>query len=139
MRPVFERLRPRLRAFRDEEGREIFDLPPAPRPDPDEHAPVRLIPDYDNILLAHADRTRIMPAGRHLGMFSSNGVMQGAVLADGFVRAMWVPRKSTLEISPFIKPLTKAERDSIEAESRHLMKFLAPGEEHDVKFGSVRP
>jgi winged helix DNA-binding protein len=139
MRPAFDRLRPTLRAFRDEEGREMFDLPRAPRPDPDEHAPVRLIPDYDNILLAHADRTRIMPAGRHLGMFSSNGVMQGAVLADGFVRAMWVPRKSTLEISPFVKPLTKVERSAIEAESYQLMKFLAPGEEHDVKFGPVKP
>jgi winged helix DNA-binding protein len=139
MRPAFDRLRPTLRAFRDEEGREMFDLPRAPRPDPDEHAPVRLIPDYDNILLAHADRTRIMPAGRHLGMFSSNGVMQGAVLADGFVRAMWVPRKSTLEISPFVKPLTKVERSAIEAESYQLMKFLAPGEEHDVRFGPVKP
>ncbi|HUE66644.1 MAG TPA: winged helix DNA-binding domain-containing protein [Candidatus Acidoferrum sp.] len=139
MRPVFDRLRPKLRAFRDQEGREIFDLPRAPRPHADQDAPVRLIPDFDNILLGHADRTRIMPAGRHLGMFSSNGVMQGAVLADGFVRAMWVPRKSTLEISPFINPLTKSERRAIEAESHQLMKFLTPGEEHDVKFGPMKP
>jgi hypothetical protein len=139
MRPVFERMRPQLRTFRDEAGREMFDLPRAPRPGPDEPAPVRLIPDYDNILLAHADRTRIMPAGRHLGMFSSNGVMQGAVLVDGFVRAMWVPRKSTLEISPFIKPLAKVERAAIEAEAHQLMKFLGPDEEHDVRFGPVRP
>jgi winged helix DNA-binding protein len=138
MRPVFERLRPKLRAFRDEKGREIFDLPKAPRPSPDEQVPVHLIPDYDNILLAHADRTRIMPAGRHLGMFSSNGVMQGAVLVDGFVRAMWVPRKSTLEISAFVTPLTKAERAAVEAEAAQLMSFLAPGERHEVKFGPVR-
>jgi hypothetical protein len=139
MRPVFERLRPKLRVFHDEKGREMFDLPRAPRPNPDEQAPVRLIPDFDNILLAHADRVRIMPAGRHLGMFSSNGVMQGAVLVDGFVRAMWVPRKSTLEISPFVNPLTKAERAAIEAESLQLMNFLAPGEKHDLKFGPVKP
>jgi len=139
MRPAFERLRARLKVFRDEQGREVFDLPRAPRPDPDEHAPVRLIPDYDNILLAHADRSRIMPAGRHLGMFSSNGAMQGAVLVDGFVRAMWVPRRATLEISPFIKPLTKTERATVERESYQLMTFLAPGEKHDVKVGPVKP
>jgi hypothetical protein len=139
MRAVFERLRPKLRVFRDEKGREMFDLPRAPRPHAGDQAPVRLIPDYDNILLAHADRTRIMPAGRHLGMFSSNGVMQGAVLVDGFVRAMWVPRQSTLEISPFIEPLTKTERVAVEAESDQLMAFLAPGEKHDVKFGPVKP
>jgi hypothetical protein len=80
-----------------------------------------------------------MPAGRHLGIFSSNGVMQGAVLVDGFVRAMWVPRKSTLDISPFVNPLTKAERAAIEAESLQLMNFLAPGEKHDLKFGPVKP
>jgi Winged helix DNA-binding domain len=139
MRPVFERLRPKLRVFRDEAGQEIFDLPRAPRPSPDEEVPVRLIPDYDNILLAHADRTRIMPAGRHLGMFNSNGVMQGSVLVDGFVRAMWKPRKSTLEVSPFVAPLTKAERAAVEAEAAQLMNFLAPGERHEVKFGPVRP
>ena len=50
--------------------------------------PVRLLPDFDNILLGHADRTRILPPGKHLGMFSSNGVMQGSVLVDGFVRAV---------------------------------------------------
>jgi hypothetical protein len=139
MRPAFERLRPRLKTFRDEKGAELFDLPRAPRPDPDTPAPVRLIPDYDNILLAHADRTRIMPTGKHLGMFSSNGVMQGAVLVDGFVRAMWVPRKSNLEISPFVRPLTRAERAGIEEEAAGLMDFLAPGEKHDVKFGAVKP
>jgi Winged helix DNA-binding domain len=139
MRPVFERLRPKLRVFSDDRGRELFDLGRAPRPSPYRDAPVRLIPDYDNILLAHADRTRIMPAGRHLGMFSSNGVMQGAVLVDGFVRALWVPRKSTLEVSPFLQPFTKSERAAVEAESHQLMTFLAPGEKHDVKFGAVRP
>jgi hypothetical protein len=65
--------------------------------------------------------------------------MQGAVLVDGFVRAMWVPRKSTLEISPFINRLAKAERAAVEAESFRLMTFLGPGEKLDVKFGPVKP
>src|SRR5437660_12236069 len=105
MSGVFDQLRHRLQLFQDENGRELYDLPRAPRPDAGTAAPIRLIPDYDNILLAHADRTRIMPEGRHLGMFSSNGAMQGALLVDGYVRAMWRPNAdqgaSTLLTTPF--------------------------------------
>jgi hypothetical protein len=141
MRPAFERLRPRLRVFRDEKGTELFDLPSAPRPRGDAPAPVRFMPDYDNILLAHADRTRVMPAGRHLGMFNSNGVIQGSVLVDGFVRAMWHPRKSgettTLTVTPFLRPLSPPERSSVGEEAERLLEFLAPGEKHDVRFGPV--
>ena len=137
MRPVFERLRPRLRTFRGESGVELFDLPRAPRPNRARDVPVRLIPDFDNILLAHADRARIMP-GKRLGMFSSNGVMQGAMLLDGFVRGMWAPRGSTLEVTPFEKAMTKREKSSVAGEATHLMEFLAPGERHDLRFAPVR-
>jgi hypothetical protein len=141
MKPAFEKLRPRLRTFRDEDGRELFDVPTAPRPHADVDAPVRLLPDYDNILLAHADRSRIMPRGRHLGMFSSAGVMQGAVLVDGFVRAMWIPGRDLrdLAVQPFTRPLTRPEKQAIEAEAQALLDFLSPGEGHEVAFGPVRP
>jgi len=139
MRPVFEKLRGKLQTFRDEEGRELFDVPDAPRPPGDIDAPVRLLPDYDNILLAHADRSRIMPRGRHLGMFSSAGVMQGAVLVDGFVRAMWTPGKPGLVIAPFTKSLTRQEKPAIEAEAIRLLSFLAPDEKGEVAFAPVRP
>ena len=140
MRAVFERLRPRLKTFKSEKGTELFDIPRAPRPSGDIEVAVRLIPDFDNILLAHSDRTRIMPAGRHLGMFSSNGVMQGAVLIDGFVRAMWVPRKNVLEVSPFVRPLSRAERDRVSVEARRLLAFLAPDEgRREVTFLPPRP
>ena len=138
MRPAFEKLRPRLKVFRAESGAELFDLPRAPRPDGTLDVPVRLIPDYDNILLAHADRTRIMPPGKHLGIFSSNGVMQGAVLVDGFVRAMWAPRGSTLVITPFEKEMTKRERSDVVDEAMRLMQLLAPGEPHDLRFEAAR-
>ena len=137
MRPAFERLRPKLKTFRDENGVELFDLPRAPRPSAGTDAPVRLIPDYDNILLAHADRTRIMPRGRHLGMFSSNGIMQGAVLVDGFVRAMWAPRAKGIVITPFVKPIPKPERTPIVDEAARLAGFL--GEGGDVQFAPPKP
>jgi len=138
MRPVFERLRPRLKVFRDENGVELFDLPRAPRPDGELRVPVRFVPDFDNILLAHADRSRIMPPGKHLGIFSSNGVMQGAVLVDGFVRAMWVPKGGELAITPFGRPVARAERSAIVDEGIRLLEFLAPGEEPDVRFAPVK-
>jgi hypothetical protein len=132
MRPAFERLRPRLKTFRDENGVELFDVSRGPRPGGDIDAPVRFIPDYDNILLAHADRTRIMPAGKHLGMFSSNGVMQGAVLVDGFVRAMWAPRGQDLVITPFVKQIPKAQRAPIVDEAGRLLELLTAGNPGDV-------
>jgi hypothetical protein len=142
MREVFERLRPRLRTFRDDAGRELFDLPRAPRPPAGLEPPVRLLPDYDNILLGHADRTRILPPGRHLGLFSSNGIMKGSVLVDGFVRAAWIPTTSgattTMLITPFEKALTKTDGQKVEKEARQLLGLLAPEARHEVRFGPAK-
>jgi len=138
MRDVFERLRPRLVTFRDAKGGELFDLPKAPRPSAGIDVPVRLLPDYDNILLGHADRTRIMPEGKHLGIFSSNAVMQGAVLVDGFVRALWVPARTELVITPFDKPIPKGQRPQIVEEATRLLEFLTPGAKRTSCFAPVK-
>ncbi len=141
MRDAFERLRPRLKVFKNEHGKELFDLPRAPRPEEDTPVPVRFMPDYDNILLAHDDRTRIMAPGQHLGLFSSNGIMKGSVLVDGFVRAGWIPIKrkqaTMLSISPFVKPISKSEKPAIEEEGMRLLGFLAPGDKHELSFARV--
>jgi Winged helix DNA-binding domain len=143
MGPAFERLRRSLSMFRDERGIELFDLPRSPRPGPETPAPVRLLPDYDNILLAHADRTRIMAPGQHLGLFSSNGIMKGSVLVDGFVRAGWIPARSKKEtalvVTPFEEPIRLQDQAPITAEGLRLLAFLAPGEKHRVEFGPVKP
>jgi hypothetical protein len=143
MRLAFEKLRPRLASFRDEHGIELFDLPRSPRPAAETAVPVRFLPDYDNILLAHADRTRIMAPGQHLGLFSSNGIMKGSVLVDGFVRAGWRPIKdkpgTALVITAFDEPIRRQDRATVTAEGLRLLTFLAPGEKHTVEFGEVKP
>jgi winged helix DNA-binding protein len=142
MRPAFDALRPKLATFRDEHGIELFDLPRSPRPAADSAVPVRFLPDYDNILLAHADRTRIMAPGQHLGLFSSNGIMKGSVLVDGFVRAGWKPIKdkggTALIITPFDEPIRRPDRAPVTTEGLRLLAFLAPGEKHAVEFGEVK-
>src|SRR4029079_11900980 len=86
LREVLERLRHRLRTFRDERGRELFDLPDAPRPDPDTPAPSRFLPEYDNMLLSHADRSRFL-LGDERAPVSTARIVHGTVLHDGFVIA----------------------------------------------------
>src|SRR5439155_6936069 len=110
---VFERLRPRLRTFRDESGRELFDVSEGPRPDPETPAPPRFLPVYDNLMLSHADRTRIVRAGDRSRTGYIAGPNVGSVLIDGFVGATWSlkrgPGAATLQIGLFDR-LPKRER-----------------------------
>src|ERR687890_980058 len=87
LREVFARLRPHLVTFRDEHGRELFDVPDAPLPNPETPAPPRFLPAFDNALLSHADRTRII-SEEHRKLLSRDRLMRG-VLLDGFVCATW--------------------------------------------------
>ena len=126
---VTERLRRRLRAFRDEHGRELFDLPDAPRPPSDSPAPPRFLPFYDNALLSHADRARIVPPGIGREVFPNEGLLVGTVLIDGFVGATWRVtadgERSTLLMTSFA-PLGREDRAALEEEGERLLSFVAP-------------
>jgi hypothetical protein len=131
LREVFERLRPQLRTFRDERGRELYDLPDAPRPDPDTPAPARYLPDFDNILIGYADWTRIIDAEQRRRVFGVNGVIRGTVLLDGVVRGMWriVQRNpdspAIVQIEPF-GTLTAADQAELSVEGECLLAFATP-------------
>jgi hypothetical protein len=126
MREVVERLRPRLRTFRDERGRELFDLPDAARPGPDVPAPTRFLPEYDNVLLSHADRSRFFPVEQR-PLELASAPFRGAALVDGLVRAMWwIERERTGPATLVVAgELAKREAASVEAEGRRLLRFAA--------------
>lgn len=134
LRPVLERLRPRLAVFRNEYGVELFDLPDAPRPDLDVRAPVRFLPEYDNVLASRADRTRVISDQFRTRVMTRNG-MRATFLVDGQVAGAWklhrAKGRATLDIDPF-RPLRAGERSEVEAEGARLLAFAAPDARHDI-------
>jgi Winged helix DNA-binding domain len=139
LKDVLERLRPRLVTFRDEQGKELFDLPEAPRPDPEVPAPVRFLGEYDNVLLGHADRRRIIPEDFPWRAMLADGRFVNNLLLDGILRATWWierdgERSATLAIRPFGK-LSRAERVEVADEAALMIDFAAPdAEARDVRF-----
>ncbi|MFJ5265216.1 winged helix DNA-binding domain-containing protein [Streptomyces sp. NPDC088387] len=113
-------IREELVTFRDERGRELLDLPDAPRPDGDTPAPVRFLPAFDNAILGYHDRSRIIDDA-HLGLSVAG---QRAVLVDGRVAATWTMRQGRLDIA-LLRPLTHPERESVHAEAQLIAGFLA--------------
>jgi hypothetical protein len=128
LRDAFERLRPSLGTFADEDGRELFDLPDAPRPDPDTPAPTRFLPEYDNVLLAHADRTRFVEDDLRR-QISGERLVVGSVLVDGRAGATWTTshdhNEAILSVRPVV-PLPDADRAAVAEEGLRLLEFLAP-------------
>jgi DNA glycosylase AlkZ-like len=141
LREVMERLRPGLRTFRDERGTELFDLPEAPRPDPESPAPVRLVAEFDNLLLSHADRGRIISEENRKRLFTRNGIFPGTVLADGFAAGMWrltqARAAATLTVELF-GPLTKRDHDALIREAGRLLEFSAPdAQARDIRLAPI--
>ena len=129
---VLERLRPRLRVFRDERGRELFDLPDAPRPDPSVPAPPRFLPEYDNLLLSHADRSRFVTEVDRRRLSDGTRAVHGSVLIDGMLGATWRVEASDLVVD-HLHPLAKRTADRVAAEGRRLMRLLVPDRTGDVR------
>lgn len=120
-----------LAEFRDERGALLYDLPDAPRPDPATPAPPRFLPGYDNVLLGHRDRRRIVdPEVRARHLASANGQTPGTVLIDGFVGATWrvegTRDAAVLTVRP-VGSLAARVRSAVAAEGRRLLAMLAPG------------
>jgi hypothetical protein len=135
--PVFEALREQLRTFRDEKGRELFDLPEAPRPPADTPAPVRFLPDFDNVLLAYAERARIISDAHRPKVATANLRVLPAFLLDGFVAGTWKivrsGKKAALVLDPF-ETLQKKVRAELFAEGEALLRFA----EQDAQAFDVR-
>jgi winged helix DNA-binding protein len=137
---IADRLRGKLRTFRDEQGRALLDLPDAPRPDPSTPVPPRFLPEYDNLLLSHADRTRFITGGEQVPLPPGNGARHGTLLVDGTLSAVWRITKNrgaaVLHIEPFGR---LAGRDAIAAEGKRLLAFVVDdAADRDVRFAPRR-
>jgi Winged helix DNA-binding domain len=134
---VLDRLRPRLEVVGitgrpgARAARELFDLPDAPRPAADVPAPVRLLPEYDDLLLGHADRSRVVTDDDRRRMWRVNGAVPGALLVDGTVAGSWTVRRSgarggtaTLVLTPF-RDVGRRARAEATAEAERLVRVTA--------------
>jgi hypothetical protein len=113
-----------LRRFRDEQGRELLDVPRASLPDASVPAPVRFLPKWDNLLLAFHDRTRVLPEEYRRTVIKSNGDVAQTFLVDGVVAGTWKEDHGQVAVEPFA-PLPSAVRREVEDEARRLEAFLA--------------
>jgi Winged helix DNA-binding domain len=140
LRAVVEALRPGLVTFRSRDGAELFDLPDAPRPPGDTPAPVRLVAEFDNLVLSHADRTRIISEDHRGRLSTINGIFPGTILIDGFVAGMWrlTTARGTAALTLEVwDPVAKTERDALVTEAERMLEFAAPGAAHAIGFAPI--
>jgi len=126
-KPVFDHLE--LEEFTDENGKTLYDVPEAPRPDPETPAPVRFLPEFDNLLLAHAKRERIIADEHRPAVFTKNLRVKSTYTVDGFVAGLWTTEKkrgvATLTLTPFGRTLKKTAAE-LEREGSALLRYLEP-------------
>ncbi|MFG3251312.1 winged helix DNA-binding domain-containing protein [Streptomyces sp. NPDC048187] len=125
-------VRGELVAFRDERGRELLDLPDAPRPDPGTPAPVRFLPAFDNAVLGYQDRGRVIDDA-HRGLSVTGARL---VLVDGRVGATWTVADGTVTVTP-LRRLTRVERAEVAEEGAALASFLSDGEDDRVRVAAA--
>jgi hypothetical protein len=142
LREVTDGMRSQLRVLTDEHGNQLLDVQSAPLPSPDTPAPVRFLPEFDNMLLSHADRTRVLTHEHRRFVATRGGMVPGSLLIDGFFTGTWnVARKRTsavLTVEPYGKRLPKQAVDETEQEALRLLGFVAPEHEHDVVIAAPR-
>jgi Winged helix DNA-binding domain len=130
MRETVEKLRSELVVFHDEQQRELFDLPEAPRPSAEIPAPVRLLPQFDNLLLSHQNRTRVMNQEHQKRLFDvKNGVYPATIMIDGFLAGTWSLEVSKntakLRLEPYRK-VSRLEAEEMQAEAERLLLLSVP-------------
>ena len=126
---VFERLRPTLVTFSDDAGRELFDLPDAPRPDPDTPAPVRFLADFDNVLLSHADRSRFIGEVERKLFTYVDGPYPGMVMLDGLAVGQWHLRRDAGAVTAvvrLVRSLSAGEEEAVRSEADAMLRFSVP-------------
>jgi hypothetical protein len=139
LKEVLEQLRPSLVTFRAEQGAELFDLPTAPRPGEDTPAPARLVAEFDNLVLSHAERSRVISPEATSRLFTANGVIPGSVLIDGFVAGMWRLTRSRPEAVLTIEMFGRVDdRDALAAEAGRVLAFGAPDAVHKIRFAPLQ-
>ena len=126
LREVFDRLAGQLIVFRSDQGQELFDLPDAPRPEADVEAPARFLPEYDNLLFSHHDRTRVTDQGRQIPLPPGVGARAGTFLVDGRFSGTWVLADERLNVTPHA-PLPDADAAALVQEGERLLEFLEVG------------
>ena len=132
VREIVGRLRGELRTFRDERGAELLDVADAPLADPGTPAPVRFLPQYDNVFLSHADRSRIGDADDRPRLGFGDGRFFSLVLVGGFLRAAWRVEDGAVVVKP-ARRLSKKDAAAVEAEGRRLATFLGGGDVRILK------
>jgi Winged helix DNA-binding domain len=130
LKEVFERLRPQLRVDRNEAGREVFDLPDAPRADPETPAPPRFLPEYDNVALGHADRTRLVSDDDRTRLMAEAGMRSvRTFLLDGRGAGTWAIERSgdtaRMSIVPWAR-MPRVDRVALEVEGQALLAWWFP-------------
>ncbi|NNN38344.1 winged helix DNA-binding domain-containing protein, partial [Streptomyces sp. S3(2020)] len=121
--------------FRDANGVGLCDLPDAPRPAADTPAPPRFLPEFDNLLLSHADRTRVIPP-EYWGRSWVGNLAHSTLLVDGFLAGVWKLEEDALVVEPFGR-LTRAQRDEVTEEGARMLAVMHPGSSYDIRFGTV--
>jgi len=122
IQPALDALEP-LRRFRDERGRVLIDIGDGALPEADVAAPVRFLPKWDNVLLAFADRTRVLPEPYRRVVIKQNGDVAATFLVDGFVAGTWRVEKRRVVTSPF-EALTKSQQRDVDQEAARLEAFV---------------